>query len=240
MSTPGSYPASGRISPTGGSSLTSVPSGAVIVSVVGSKSSRPARAIAITVSGEVTNDNVFDEPSLRFGKLRLYELTIVFGWPVIDSGRDHCPMHGPQAFARTVAPTASRSARRPSRSIVARICSEPGVTSNSVLAVRPLASGLPCDRCHAGDVLVRRVRARPDQGRADLEWPAVLARLGADAVGADAVGAIGGVGAVDHRLELVEVDLDQLVVEGVVIGPKISAATLSAASAIASRPVALR
>ena len=46
-------------------------------------------------------------------------------------------MHGPQAFANTVAPIASRSASRPSRSIVARICSEPGVISNSVFALRP-------------------------------------------------------------------------------------------------------
>ena len=66
-----------------------MPSGAVIVSVVGSKSSRPARAIASTVSGDVTKLSVLAEPSLRFGKLRLNELTIVFGSPVIDSGRDH-------------------------------------------------------------------------------------------------------------------------------------------------------
>ena len=107
------------------------------MSVVGSKSSRPASAIAITVSGDVTNDSVLAEPSLRFGKLRLYELTIVFGRPVMLSGRDHWPMQGPQALASTVAPTASRSASRPSRSIVARICSEPGVTSSSVLAFNP-------------------------------------------------------------------------------------------------------
>ena len=60
-----------------------MPSGAVSVSVVGSKSSRPASASAITVSGDVTKLSVFAEPSLRFGKLRLYELTIVFGWPVM-------------------------------------------------------------------------------------------------------------------------------------------------------------
>ena len=36
---------------------------------------------------------------------------------------------------------------------------------------------------------------------------------GAD-LGADPVGAVGGVGAVDQRLQLVEVDLDQLVVDG--------------------------
>ena len=139
VSSPGSYPRSGSTSPTGGSSVTSVPSGAVSVSVVGSKSSRPASASAITVSGDVTKLSVLAEPSLRLGKLRLYELTIVLGRPVMLSGRDHWPMHGPQALASTVAPTASRSASSPSRSIVERICSEPGVTSSSTLDVRPLA-----------------------------------------------------------------------------------------------------
>ena len=41
-------------------------------------------------------------------------------------------MHGPHALASTVAPIASRSASRPSRSIVARTCSEPGVISSGV------------------------------------------------------------------------------------------------------------
>ena len=109
------------------------------MSVVGSKSSRPASASAITVSGDVTKLNVLAEPSLRLGKLRLYELTIVLGWPVMLSGRDHWPMHGPQALASTVAPTASRSASRPSRSIVERICSEPGVTAARPSTVSPLA-----------------------------------------------------------------------------------------------------
>ena len=60
--------------------------------------------------------------------------------PVTDSGRDHWPIHGPHALASTVAPMASRSARRPSRSMVARTCSEPGVISSSHFAVRPLAA----------------------------------------------------------------------------------------------------
>ena len=64
----------------------------------------------------------------------------MFGRPVMLSGRDHCPMHGPQALASTVAPTASRSASSPSRSIVARICSEPGVTSSSICARSPFAA----------------------------------------------------------------------------------------------------
>ena len=51
----------------------------------------------------------------------------------------HWPMHGPQAFARTVAPKASKSAKRPSRSMGALTCSEPGVMRSLDFAVRPLA-----------------------------------------------------------------------------------------------------
>ena len=40
----------------------------------------------MTVSGDVTNASVFAEPSLRLGKFRLYELTIVFGRPVMLVG----------------------------------------------------------------------------------------------------------------------------------------------------------
>ncbi len=109
------------------------------MSVVGSKSRRPANASAITVSGLVTNESVFAEPSLRFGKLRLNELTMVFGLAVTSMARSHWPMHGPHALASTVAPIASRSARSPSRSMVARICSEPGVINSSVFALSPLA-----------------------------------------------------------------------------------------------------
>src|SRR5205807_1185689 len=66
------------------------------------------------------------------------------------SVRSHWPMHGPQALASTSPPIAWRSARRPSRSMVARTCSEPGVMSNCVLARRPLA--LAC-RAIGGEVL---------------------------------------------------------------------------------------
>ena len=65
---------------------------------------------------------------------------MVLGWPVATAGRLHWPMHGPQALASTVPPIASRSASRPSRSMVARTCSEPGVMSSSVLAVMPCAA----------------------------------------------------------------------------------------------------
>ena len=60
-----------------------------MVSVVGSKSNRPASASAITVSGLVTKLSVFAEPSLRLGKLRLNELTMVFGLSVTSVERSH-------------------------------------------------------------------------------------------------------------------------------------------------------
>ena len=91
-----------------------------------------------TVSGEPMNANVLALPSLRAGKLRLNDVTIVFG-PSGASSRFHCPMHGPHALASTVAPIASRSASSPSRSMVARTCSEPGVIINGVFTVMPFA-----------------------------------------------------------------------------------------------------
>ena len=51
-----------------------------------------------------------------------------------------CPMHGPHAFASTSAPTASSAAAWPSRAIVARICSDPGVTSSCALSGRRAAA----------------------------------------------------------------------------------------------------
>src|SRR5207248_10710559 len=46
-------------------------------------------------------------------------------------------MQGPHAFARMVATMASRSWSRPSRSMVARTRSDPGVTSSGVFTCRP-------------------------------------------------------------------------------------------------------
>lgn len=55
-----------------------------------------------------------------------------------DSTRT-CPMQGPQAFANTVAPTSWSWLVIWSRSMVARICSEPGVQRNGTLVFRPAA-----------------------------------------------------------------------------------------------------
>src|SRR5437764_14337274 len=86
------------------------------------------------------NASVWALPSLRLGKLRLNDVMIELDSPATMSDRAHCPMQGPQALAKTVAPIASRSARRPSRSMVARTCSDPGVTRSGVRARSPWAA----------------------------------------------------------------------------------------------------
>ena len=53
------------------------------------------------------------------------------------ASRCHCPMHGPQALARTLPPMSFSERICPSRSIVARICSEPGVIMNGTAALDP-------------------------------------------------------------------------------------------------------
>lgn len=55
------------------------------------------------------------------------------------SVRLHCPMHGPQALARTIPPASSNVASVWSRSRVARICSLPGVMKKSATGARPAA-----------------------------------------------------------------------------------------------------
>ncbi len=64
---------------------------------------------------------------------------MVLGWSVSVCDRRHWPMHGPHALAKTVAPSALSVAIWPSRSIVARTRSEPGVTMKGVAGLRPWA-----------------------------------------------------------------------------------------------------
>ena len=65
---------------------------------------------------------------------------MVLASPSCTSGRAHWPMQGPQALASTTAPMRSKSASSPSRSMVARTCSLPGVIISSVLQVSPAAA----------------------------------------------------------------------------------------------------
>ena len=104
-------------------------------------------------------------PSLRFGKLRLNEVTIVFGVALLRRRRaatGRCT--GRRRWRARWRRCASRSASRPSRSIVARTCSEPGVMSSGVLApAGRAAAAWRAMRGGAGDVLVGRVGARADE-----------------------------------------------------------------------------
>ena len=63
-------------------------------------------------------------PSYPHVSTRQGSATVDYGyWNVSQT----CPMHGPHALANTVAPVSSRSSVTLSRSIVALICSDPGV-----------------------------------------------------------------------------------------------------------------
>src|SRR5262245_60462405 len=61
----------------GAANLNGLPSAPVSVSVRGLNDRRPARAKAVTISGLAMKFIVVRAPSLRAGKLRLYEVTIV-------------------------------------------------------------------------------------------------------------------------------------------------------------------
>ena len=83
---------------------------------------------AMVSSGEATNAYVFGLPSARLAKFRLKEVTIEFLRVGSSVTRFHCPIQGPQAFAIIVAPIFSKASIIPSRSAVARMRSEPGLT----------------------------------------------------------------------------------------------------------------
>ena len=118
--------------------MNGLPSAPISVSRAGSKQSRPARASAVTISGLATKLWVPARPSLRPGKLRLKEVTIVLGArPRRACGatvRCRARRRGPHC-----APIARSDPSWPSRSSVARICSEPGVPNSFARARRPWA-----------------------------------------------------------------------------------------------------
>ena len=95
--------------------------------VLGSKSRVPAKVRAAVISGLVTNPWVAGLASFLPVKFLLYEVTIVFFSPFFTLVLSHWPMQGPHALARTMPPNSRIVSARPSRSIVARICSLPGV-----------------------------------------------------------------------------------------------------------------
>ncbi len=113
-----SNPFGGKSVPSGSFSFTSRPSAVFSVSVSGLKQRSPAMVSASVSSGEATKACVFGLPSARLAKLRLKEVTMEFLRVLSSVCRFHCPIHGPQALAITVAPICSKSPRIPSRSAV--------------------------------------------------------------------------------------------------------------------------
>src|SRR5688572_21334827 len=88
----GTYPLAGFSGACfGACSLNVLPSEPVRESVSGLKLSLPARPYAMTISGLPMKASVLADPSLRLGKLRLYDVTMVFSFDRSASGRFHWP-----------------------------------------------------------------------------------------------------------------------------------------------------
>ncbi len=122
----------------GGFNLNLLPSAAIRSSLSGLKDNFPPNANAIIISGLPIKFRVVLWPSLRPGKFLLNVVTIEFFSFFSNSGLFHCPIQGPHAFAKTVAPISFRESIWPSLSIVPLICSDPGVTSNGIFDLIPL------------------------------------------------------------------------------------------------------
>ena len=78
MFCPGSYPRGGSSFPEGSENLNVFPSEPVKLSVKGLKESDPAKAIAVTISGEATKACVAGLASLRPVKLRSDEYRVSY------------------------------------------------------------------------------------------------------------------------------------------------------------------
>lgn len=121
-------------------------------------------------SGEARKFIVARLPSLRPGKLRLYDVKMALGSPFLTSSvLVHCllecqlrfhnlvfwpqithPMQGPQALASTVPPAVSNVLMVSSLSRVALICSLPGVMKKLALGFKPAAAAcltMSSERC---------------------------------------------------------------------------------------------
>ena len=100
----------------------------------------PANVNAVTSSGDATKACVLGFPSFLLAKLRLKDVMMLLVLASSEPWRFHCPMQGPQALARTTPPILTKASSCPSRAMVSRIFSDPGVMMNSDLALRPFAA----------------------------------------------------------------------------------------------------
>ena len=90
-----------------------------MVPCTGSNSSVPAKASAVTISGLVRNDSVAALPSLRPGKLRLNEETMVLRLLLADVGRaSTARCTGRTRWRARCRPIFSKVAMMPSRLMV--------------------------------------------------------------------------------------------------------------------------
>ena len=121
-------------------------------------------------------------------------------------------MHGPQALASTVPSMSFSDCIWPSRSIVARTCSEPGVTKNGDGRLEPVRLRLLGDVGGAAHILVGGIGAAADQRGRDLVDKPIL-RVG-DLGGelGDRSRPVGRMRADDVGFELGQVELDHAVV----------------------------
>ena len=169
----------GRSSPIGGvEPRPSTPESVVIESVSGVEVERPGQGVSDDHVGRGDEGLGVGVAVVALGKV-----AVEAGHDGVELCRDrrrrrsHWPMQGPQALASTVPPMASRSASSPSRSMVARTCSEPGRDEERGLGRQAVGRRLPGDRGGPGHVLVGGVGARADQGDRDLasaprwSWP---------------------------------------------------------------------
>ncbi|RNA19499.1 aconitate mitochondrial precursor [Brachionus plicatilis] len=117
-------------------------------------------------------------------------------------------MHGPHAFASTTPPNSSNILEMPSRSMVALICSEPGV-----MAVVERLFGHTGRSAH---VLIARVSAAADQTDPDVGGPSIFDGLLANLV--NGIGEVGRKRSVHMRPQFVQVNLDHSVVLGARVG----------------------
>ena len=82
---PSAKPAEGRSEPLGGANLKGSPDGVGMLSVMGLKVVEPEYVIAVMSSGEARKFIVARLPSLRPGKLRLYDVNMALDSPFLTS-----------------------------------------------------------------------------------------------------------------------------------------------------------
>ena len=96
--------------------------------------------VGIITTGEITVVGRNDCKDVIIGEYEEATNILELGSPFLTSCLSHWPMQGPQALANTMPPAFSKAEIKPSRSIVARTCSEPGVIVNLLFNSAPCSA----------------------------------------------------------------------------------------------------